>query len=1389
MTASTASTLGISGDTPPPPQVSRRINYIFSEQPDTEFGDHFPVSNDYPHTNSHLQSFILHKWTHCDTDNAARHINYRKLGGHTTTTTSIWKCNSSHYGSLKDTCVQRPTNRQQLYGVVNCIFSDNPHSNHGDHQPISNEHPQEGDHIKRLIRTWTHSGRDCFSETCFSRSGDKLSGPTPYLTTLHIPSHTSCLYSQYVHKLSLNSSPTPHPVVRRVRDSFGEVLWGPLSLKEGQGACRLDAFPCTGPGIPLFPYGSSAGDLWLPSRGVDVTSKLFKLQIGFPFGSSLRDSLYFTDDGQIIFPESDYHIFSYPNPPSQGFTRWDSVAMVAPFWDVADFSSQKGTIFYQEYETLYGEYDLLVRQVETWIQQFTNSRDYYAKWTLKITWVKVPAYPAQSTLGTNTYQAILTTDGSRSYALFLYQRGGMQWDVTQRLYSSVVIGFSSGDGHFENSPLMFQPVWKKYRPDQFLHPKLGLYGVQIYRLHREERPNFRLKCLEWLKSQPQWPRWGWSHISCPCSWQQGRWDFRFQPIHTGWWDSNSRKLCSFSSWRGGVCCSYGPWGEFREGWHVRSPWHFDQDLEPQNWCCRWNDKPFLCEQYWQRRGRISCAGYRPPRPAWTFGDPHIVTFDDANYTFNGLGDFLLARAWDRNSSFLLQGRTAQTSSANATNFIAFAAQYNSSTLGPITVQWLLDSNNTIQVLHNHHNVTFETNNVDAEGLHIFNTTGLLLTRNGSQVSASFDGTVTITVVALSNILHASSSLPEEYQNHTEGLLGVWNNNPEDDFKMPNGSTIPRNSSEDMLYHYGMTWQTNGTDLLGKRTDSLPSNFTPVFLSQLSMRNNTSLASECNENIPCIYDTLITGNTDTGRHTRMASENYRQMNASLNQKPPSINGPRRIEAYKEKTKKIQFSSNSENITFTLRDQCSDFKLFENGTFLWTPTSLRPCTVEILARDSRTGLTSALQLQAVVCFCNAESQCFFNQTRWVDNSFLEVASCKCDGDSFGLSCEHTKDPCDQQCFPNVRCVRGKGCEACPPNMTGDGRHCAALEDLFHCANHSCPVNYCYNQGHCYISRTPDCQPSCICPPAFTDNQCFLAGNSFTPAVYGDLPLRVIHLTLREGDNASAADVNASVAYRLETLEVRAFLRNSQVQSISQSILAPGRTIQHWLVTSEFQYRAKGPVIHFLNNQLQEAIVELFLQAPRGRHKRNEEPRNNVFFYPISKEDVHDGIAVNLSTLETYFKCDGYKGYRLVYDPQRGFTCVSPCGENYCHHGGQCQHLPDGPRCSCLSFSIYTSWGERCERLSVKLGAFLGILFGALGALSLLGVGVLLERQAQGSRLEVEDSGAGWTWSTFTSALSHSVVGSPDLQAPPAPAPRTKPATGSSSLPCWDLAKIMD
>ncbi|OWK05951.1 hypothetical protein Celaphus_00012658 [Cervus elaphus hippelaphus] len=435
---------------------------------------------------------------------------------------------------------------------------------------------------------------------------------------------------------------------------------------------------------------------------------------------------------------------------------------------------------------------------------------------------------------------------------------------------------------------------------------------------------------------------------------------------------------------------------------------------------------------------------------------------------------------------------------------------------------------------------------------------------------------------------------------------------------------------------------NGTSLFGKRDDNLPSSFTPVFLSQLLQNTsmNKNLTSSCHGDDQCIFDVLATGSENLGNDTSEIFRLYQQMNTTL----------------------------------------------KNGTLLWTPKLLEPFTLEILASSAQGSLSSVLKPRTVVCECKAESQCLYNQTSWMSNSSLEAADCKCDGNTFGRYCNYSKDPCDEQCFPNVKCISGKGCEACPPNLTGDGRHCASLEKPFLCQNESCPENYCYNNGLCSVSHTLGCQPVCTCPAAFTDACCFLAGNKFTPTVHRELPLRIIQLSLNEDENASQADVNASVAYRLKNLEVWAFLWNRQVDQTKPSTApASGSSLHHWNVISEFQYHPKGPVIDFLNNRLLDAVVKMFLPpAPQMRGKRSGGPRNNVAFHSISRKDVYSG---------------------------------------YCKHGSQCQHLPDGPRCSCVPSSIYTPWGKRCEQLSIKFRAFFGILFGTLGAVLLLGVAVFV------------------------------------------------------------------
>ena len=69
-----------------------------------------------------------------------------------------------------------------------------------------------------------------------------------------------------------------------------------------------------------------------------------------------------------------------------------------------------------------------------------------------------------------------------------------------------------------------------------------------------------------------------------------------------------------------------------------------------------------------------------------WGDPHFKTLDGGNYTFNGLGEYVMIDAQDR--VFQLQARTrlAQQNSTNATIFSAGAAKEENTSIVEVKVK-------------------------------------------------------------------------------------------------------------------------------------------------------------------------------------------------------------------------------------------------------------------------------------------------------------------------------------------------------------------------------------------------------------------------------------------------------------------------------------------------------------------------------------------------------------------------------------------------------------------------------------------------------------------------------------------------------------------------------
>ncbi|NXY92831.1 MUC4 protein, partial [Alcedo cyanopectus] len=660
-------------------------------------------------------------------------------------------------------------------------------------------------------------------------------------------------------------------------------------------------------------------------------------------------------------------------------------------------------------------------------------------------------------------------------------------------------------------------------------------GLWIYRLDSRSRVNYRLWCLAWLDAEPAPAAWNGQLPPCPCSQPQAELDPRYRQSR------GTKHVLPRASSGAGVRCLYQD-GSLLEGWQERvwtPPIHpaANGELEAFDWCCRRVRKSLFCTRFAEKRPRVGCEGYVPPTPAGAFGDPHITTLDGLTYTFNGLGDFVLLQASDARTSFSLQGRTAQTGTAWATNFMAFAAQYISAT--NTTVEWTLGNQSDIQVLLNNETIQFSYS--QDMGAEVYYSPGVLLV-NASSITAIFDGAIAVSISTASGILSVVCSLPDWYRNSTKGLLGVWDHDPTDDFQLPNGTSIPVNSSEEEIYSYGMSWAVGEHSLFAQPLDPPVLNFTPIFLSRLRQENESQyqLATlQCHGSKECIYDLLSTGNVALGLATQSLAVDLQEKKTVLNAFPPVITGNTSLTAFRTERVRRQFLAKGEGARF-VPHLSPELNISENGTLTWEPHGVAPLTINLEAVGSN-NLSALLQLRFTLCSCSRSQECDYGDTVIVGQSSLQLAACRCEDGYSGTFCQDPPDPCSQGCFPGVGCDSHSGCGPCPAGLTGDGRHCSGCSSS--CGSNSCPEGYCSNGGHCYLHPIT-CLPTCTCPPAFTDQHCLVAGGDFRPLPTADLPRRSVQLRVRTLQNATAEEVNGTVSDILGSLEVKVFQSNTNI-----------------------------------------------------------------------------------------------------------------------------------------------------------------------------------------------------------------------------------------------------
>ncbi|XP_069476266.1 mucin-4-like [Ambystoma mexicanum] len=723
---------------------------------------------------------------------------------------------------------------------------------------------------------------------------------------------------------------------------------------------------------------------------------------------------------------------------------------------------------------------------------------------------------------------------------------------------------------------------------------------------------------------------------------------------------------------------------------------------------------------------------------WFYGDPHITTLDASSYTFNGLGDFTLLNAMDTDTYFILQGRTIQTGTTMATNFNAFASLYSSMTCN-IQVEWYLQ-NDTILVAVNKTFVNLlYSEDMDAD---VYNSAGLLLIRGNSSVTAMFDGMLSLSVSTSFGILSAITSLPTRYINKTSGLLGVWNFDTTDDFRMPNGTTISIDSTDKEIFNYGMTWQVVGGSSLFSKFPTSQTNsttFVPGFYDELIKKNVTeyqAAATACGGNVECIYDTLSTGNAQLGAQTQRIAKTYKQTNLTLNLDECSLG-----------------SSCSSRATCT--NTVGSYKCTCNSGFNgdgFSCVDVNECNSTTLCSSYATCTNTA---GSYTCACNPgyqgngtscddEDECsrpnLCSQTAVCTNTQGSyMCSCKPGFQGDGFSCVDVNE-CNSTtlCSSYATCTNTAGSYtcACNPGYQGNGTSCDDVDECsrpnlcsqtavctntqgsymcsckpgfqgngtFCCSTTCEDLTYCKNGGTC--TRTgSECQsPTCTCSPGYEGHQCTSASSSFVPVAIKDPPKRTVRLGMKSKSTFSIEDAETKVEQLVEAVNVkRLFYGNSDFSNI----------IEHQInLTSAFNYTGRRSDIDFLNDNLTDELNQLKGIA-RAATVKSATNLTLIFVESLNLTSKQD--------LMKYFGCAGFQP--TVYELNvTTFMCESKC-IGYCKNNANCNLTANGPICVCVPFSMYTTSGPTCETLTMNLNAFFGILFGALAFLFLLMISIIL------------------------------------------------------------------
>ena len=187
--------------------------------------------------------------------------------------------------------------------------------------------------------------------------------------------------------------------------------------------------------------------------------------------------------------------------------------------------------------------------------------------------------------------------------------------------------------------------------------------------------------------------------------------------------------------------------------------------------------------------------------AWTAGDPHIITLDQYNYTFNGKGEFILIETVD--ASFTLQGRMMEMQNAMASVYTAAVAKANDSSTVQFEIKVKYNVTSFVCLVNSEEIDFSEIKSQEFDGVTVYETSnnsfGATFTNGAYLQAQEQNGFISLITVGL----------PKSFYNRTSGLMGIFNGDMDDDMT-PRGGTepLPLDSTLKTIHEsFGITCKT------------------------------------------------------------------------------------------------------------------------------------------------------------------------------------------------------------------------------------------------------------------------------------------------------------------------------------------------------------------------------------------------------------------------------------------------------------------------------------------------------------------------------------------------------------------------------------------------------